>query len=107
MTMMCVRCYLEGRRIPVGERVTKSPPFSFMMYEGESRCTDHIPTPDVVEAEVQRPTLVPDELPPLEIVREQIETHNKFVVEEGTVPKKTPAKRAPAKKTQQRKRTKS
>lgn len=114
MTMMCVRCYLEGRRVPVGMQVTKNPPFSFMIYEGESRCVDHIPAPAAAEAPV--PAGVPERFPPLEIVPEQVLTDNRFVVEEDTTPKKSPAKktaakkaakRTPAKKVQQRKRTKS
>lgn len=112
MTMMCVRCYLEGRRVPVGVQINKEPPFSFMVYEGESRCVAHIPAPAVVEAASTLATL-PDEFPALEVVREPVQTDNRFVVEDGSTPKKaaakkrTPAKKAAAKKTQQRKRIKS
>jgi hypothetical protein len=109
MTMMCVRCYMNGRRVPVGQRVDKNPPFAFMIYEGESRCLDHIPTPEGVEREPL--VAVPDQLPAMTIVREPIVTDNRFVVEDATSPK--PAKKAAAKKTaakktaQQRKRTKA
>jgi hypothetical protein len=86
--------------------MTKDAPFAFMVYEGESRCVDHIPAPAVVEPEI--PATVPDQFPPLEVVPEPIQTDNRFVVEEGTTPKKAPAKkRTPAKKEQARKRTKS
>lgn len=112
MTMMCVRCYLEGRRVPVGVQINKEPPFSFMVYEGESRCVAHIPAPAVVEAASTLVTL-PDEFPALEVVREPVQTDNRFVVEDGTTPKKAGPKKAPtkkrtpAKKAQQRKRIKS
>lgn len=102
MTMMCTRCYLEGRRVPVGAQVTKDPPFAFMVYEGESRCTSHIPVPAVVESAA--PSTLPEQFPPLTVVAEEIVTDNIYVVEEGTKPT---AKKTPAKKAQQRKRTKS
>lgn len=103
MTMMCVRCYLEGRPVPVGVRVSKSPPFAFMVYEGESRCTHHVPAPAFIDSEV--PAELPVEFPPLEVVPEVIETDNRFIVEDEPV--KAPSKRPAKKAAQQRKRTKS
>ncbi len=100
--MMCVRCYLEGVRVPIGAQISKDPPFAYMVYEGESRCTSHLPVPAVVNP----PRPVPEEFPPLEVVREPVKTDNIYVVEDGTTPKKTAAKKTATKRTP-RKRTKS
>jgi hypothetical protein len=94
MTMMCVRCYIEGRPVPVGLRVDKNPPFAFMVHDGNSLCINHLPEPFGGRQEL---AAVPDQLPAMTVVREPVETDNKFVVEEGTKPK--PAKRAPRKRT--------
>jgi hypothetical protein len=96
MTMMCVQCYLDGRRVPVGLRVDKNPPFAFMVYDGKSLCVDHLPEP----VGGREPLMaVPDQLPAMAVVRDPVQTDNRFVVEEGTTPKKAPTKRAPRKRT--------
>lgn len=81
----------------------KNPPFAFMIYEGESRCTAHLPAPAVVESEP--PQFLPNEFPPLEVVCEEIQTDNIYVVPDSE-PKKIPAKKTAAKRVP-RKRTKS
>lgn len=124
MTMMCVQCYMEGRQI--SPRMNESnPPFAIMVFEGESRCKDHLPkeavgfTVTTQPAPASNTVDLPEQFPPLlRSVPEPVLTDNRFVVEENGEPeqsvvkkaltKKAPAKKSPAKKApQQRKRTKS
>jgi hypothetical protein len=79
-------------------RVDKNPPFAFMIYEGESRCTQHLPSPAIPINSLQEQA-VPAEFGAFTPEPEKIETDNRFVVDEGASTK--PAKKAP----QQRKRT--
>ena len=102
--MMCVRCYLEGQPIP-RRQIDKNPPFAFMVYEGESRCTKHMPTPATpLNAAQEPPSFIPEEFGTFTPEVEQIETDSRFVVvEDEPVTKPKPKRNSP----QQRKRTKS